>query len=177
MKEKTTKIFTSVTTTIWKSRQNEGNIKIQNQVCQQALDFDDTVDVAEATSEGVMKEKFAPHGIICKIAREEAAKQCCCDFARLIESIEKKLVSSLKHNNNNKRSSTPPTNAQHHNKRRTQHSNKNYNNRSTASSNDNTSNETTSPPRAQSPQPPPRSLINSRFTPPLPQNVNTSNFN
>ena len=91
MKEKTIKIFTSITTIIWEIRQNEGYIKIQNQVFQQTLHFDDAVDVAEATSEGVTKEKFAPQGTVHKIAREEAANQYRRDFAILKDSIEKKL--------------------------------------------------------------------------------------
>ena len=55
VKEKMIKIFTSITATIWESRQNEGGIKVQNKFFQQALDFDDALDVAEATSEGVIK--------------------------------------------------------------------------------------------------------------------------
>ena len=78
--------------------------KIQNQICQQTLDFDETIKIAEATSECIMKEKFVAQGTIHKIARGEASIQCKRDFARLKNSIAKKLAKKLntpKNNNQN----------------------------------------------------------------------------
>ena len=74
-KTETTHIF-SASLQIWDSRQNDGLSKIQNQICQQTLDFDDTIDIAKATNEGIIKEKYLPQDAVHKIAREEAAKQC-----------------------------------------------------------------------------------------------------
>ena len=55
VKTKTIEIFSTITTRIWDSGHNDGLCKIQNQVCQQILDFDDAIDIAQATNEGIMK--------------------------------------------------------------------------------------------------------------------------
>ena len=54
-KTKTIEVFSAITTKIWDSSQNDGTCKMQNQVCQQTLDFDDAIDIAKAANEGIMK--------------------------------------------------------------------------------------------------------------------------
>ena len=99
VENKTIEIFTTITTKIWDSCQTDGIQNIQNQVCQQTLDFDDAVDAAEATNEGIVKEKFVSQGTVHKIARKECAKEHKRYFNRLKDSIERHLTTKLHHNN------------------------------------------------------------------------------
>ena len=53
----------------------EGLDKIRNEICLQTLNFDDTINIGEATAEGIAKEKFLPKGTVGQAARQEARMQ------------------------------------------------------------------------------------------------------
>ena len=67
------------------------------------LDFDDTINIAESTNEGIMKEKIVSQGTAHKIAREESSKQCKRDFTRLKNLITKQLAVKWNTLKNNKK--------------------------------------------------------------------------
>ena len=75
---------------------------------QQTLDFDDTIDSADATNEGKTKEKILPQGTVHEIAREETSKQHKRDFRRLKNSRVKQLTS--KNNNEYQNRKIEPNN-------------------------------------------------------------------
>jgi len=70
----------------------DGLDKIRNKVCEETLNFDETIDIGKATSEGIQKEKFLPQGTVHQIARNEARQQ----FKREFQHLKNKIIPSKK---------------------------------------------------------------------------------
>ena len=84
-------IFILITMHFWNGKIEDGLDKIQNVFCQQSLEMDQTIGVAEATSSAIEKEKFVPRGTVHSIAREESRKQHNRDVTCVKNYLEKKL--------------------------------------------------------------------------------------
>lgn len=97
------KIFRMKTVEAWQGKLKEGMVMAKDKICQQTLNFKKTKSLAEATSNGISKEKCLPQGTVHKIAREEAREQCKRDFRRLKISVEKEIAAKLEGNSLSKR--------------------------------------------------------------------------
>ena len=84
-------IFILITTHFWNGKKEDGLDKTQNDFCQQSLEMDQTIGIAEATSSAIEKEKFVPRETVHSIAREESRKQYNRDFTHMKNYLEKKL--------------------------------------------------------------------------------------
>ena len=56
-----------ITIDLWRSKTAEGLDKIRNEVYQQILNHDNTIDIGEAIINGTQKEKCLPQGTVGKI--------------------------------------------------------------------------------------------------------------
>lgn len=90
VQEKFESIFYLITVEFWNGKLEDGMGKMQNAFCQQSLDLDKCIQIGEATSEAINKEKFALRGTVCGIAREESRKKYNRDFTRMKAFFEKK---------------------------------------------------------------------------------------
>ena len=52
-------------------------------MCQQSLNLPNTIEIGEATSKGLQKEKFLPEGTAHETSREAAREECKKEFMRL----------------------------------------------------------------------------------------------
>ena len=104
MKEAKTKhveLFKIMTIETWNGKVEEGMESVQNAVCQQTLELDETIETGRATSAGIQKEKFVPKRTAGKIAREEAHEQCKRDMTRLKNETKKEIEKSVNKKINN----------------------------------------------------------------------------